>query len=60
MKQEEAPLHKTDAEAVVDAALPEGLTLGPTKGLLYFPYRGKVKGLKTIEILWGERELRLQ
>ena len=60
VKQEEAPLHKTDAEAVVDAALPEGLTLGPTKGLLYFPYRGKVKGLKTIEILWGERSLRLQ
>ncbi len=54
----EAP--QTDAEAVVEAALPEGLTLGPTKGLVYFPYRGKLKGLKTIEILWGERVLKIQ
>ena len=51
---------KSDAEAVVEAALPEGPTLGPTKGLLYFPYRGKLKGLKTLELLWGERVIRLQ
>ncbi len=58
-QEEQAPL-KTDAEAVVEAALPEGPTLGPTKGLLYFPYRGKMKGIRTIEILWGEQELKLR
>jgi len=58
-KQEPTPA-KTDAEAVVDAALPEGPTQGPTKGLLYFPFRGKMKAIKTIEILWGDRELKLR
>lgn len=51
---------KTDAEAVVEAALPEGPTLGPTKGLLYFPYRGKMKSLKSIELIWEERVLKLR
>ncbi len=51
---------KTDAEAVVEAALPEGPTLGPTKGLVYFPYRGKMKSLKSIELLWDERVLKLR
>ena len=59
-RQDNRPPTKTDAEAVIDAALPEGPTLGPTKGLVYFPYRGKLKGLKTIELLWGERILKLQ
>lgn len=59
-RQDDRPAAKTDAEAVIDAALPEGPTLGPTKGLVYFPYRGKLKGLKTIELLWGERILKLQ
>jgi hypothetical protein len=56
---EKAPV-KTDAEAVIDAALPEGPTLGPTKGLVYFPYRGKMKSIKSVEILWGERTLKLR
>lgn len=50
----------TDAEAVIEAALPEGLTLGPTKGLVYFPYRGKLKSLKSVHLVWGERELKLR
>ena len=59
-RSDDRPPPKTDAEAVIEAALPEGPTLGPTKGLLYFPYRGKLKSLKTIELLWGERVLKLQ
>ena len=59
-RSDDRPPPKTDAEAVIEAALPEGTTLGPTKGLVYFPYRGKLKGLKTIELLWGERVLKLQ
>lgn len=59
-RSDDRPTAKTDAEAVIEAALPEGTTLGPTKGLVYFPYRGKLKGLKTIELLWGERVLKLQ
>jgi hypothetical protein len=55
-----SPSGKTDAEAVIDAALPEGQTLGPTKGLVYFRFPGKVKSLKSIEILWGERTLKLR
>lgn len=51
---------KTDAEAVVEAAMPEGPTLGPTKGLIYFPYRGKMKSLKSIELIWEERVLKLR
>jgi len=51
---------KTDAEAVVEAALPEGPTLGPTKGLIYFPYRGKIKNLKSLELVWQERVLKLR
>ncbi|MBY0503777.1 MAG: hypothetical protein K2X03_07700 [Bryobacteraceae bacterium] len=50
---------KTDAEAVEEAALPEGPTLGPTKGLIYFPYRGKMKSLKSATLLWEGRELKL-
>lgn len=57
--QDETP-KKTDAEAVVEAALPEGPTLGPTKGLLYFPYRGKMKSIKAMQLEWGERTLDLR
>jgi hypothetical protein len=58
--QNEAEPRKTDAEAIVEASLPEGPTLGPTKGLVYFPYRGKMTSLKTIEILWEDRVLKLR
>lgn len=51
---------KTDSEAVIEAALPEGSTLGPTKGLLYFPFNGKLKNLKSVELLWGERTIKLR
>jgi hypothetical protein len=42
----------TAPEAVVDAALPEGRATGPVSGHLYFPYRGKVKSLKSLELIF--------
>ena len=59
-RSDDRPSAKTDAEAVIEAALPEGTTLGPTKGLVYFPYRGKLKGLKTIDLMWGDRMLKIK
>ena len=56
----EKPPSTTDADAVMAAALPEGPTLGPTKGLVYFLYPGKVKSLKSVELLWGELTLKLR
>jgi hypothetical protein len=48
--QKEASL--TAEETVVDAALPEGRAAGPVSGHLYFPYRGKVKSLKSLELIF--------
>lgn len=45
-------------EAVVNSALPEGRTTGPVSGHLYFPYKGKLKSIKSLELIFeqGERE----
>ena len=43
---------RTAPEVVVKAALVEGPTLGETKGLLYFDWRGKLKDARRIEIVW--------
>jgi hypothetical protein len=48
--QKEASL--TAEETVVDAALPEDRAAGPVSGHLYFPYRGKVKSLKSLELIY--------
>lgn len=49
---------QTAAEAVVDAALPEGRATGPVSGHLYFPYKGKLKSIKSLELIFeqGERQ----
>ena len=54
----EKPASLTAEEAVVDAALPEGRATGPVGGHLYFPYTGKVKSLKSLELIYqhGERQ----
>ncbi|MGA2325589.1 MAG: hypothetical protein ABSH05_04815 [Bryobacteraceae bacterium] len=54
----ERPPSLTAEEAVVDAALPEGRATGPVSGHLYFPYTGKVKSLKSLELIYqhGERQ----
>jgi|YNPNPStandDraft_1061719.scaffolds.fasta_scaffold04088_3 hypothetical protein len=50
-------------EVVVEAALPEGETAQPVAGLLYFAYRGKTKGIRSLELLYngpaGQCALRL-
>jgi hypothetical protein len=56
--QKEASL--TAEETVVDAALPEGRAVGTVSGHLYFPYGGKVKSLKSLELIYqhgGEQSI---
>ena len=59
----ERPPVRTSDEVVVEAALPEGRAAGPVAGHLYFAYRGKVKSLKSLELIYqgpaGEVVLRL-
>jgi hypothetical protein len=54
---------KTADQVAVEAALPEGPTRRPVSGFLYFPYSGKTKGIKTLELLYlgpeGETALKL-
>jgi hypothetical protein len=45
------PPAKAD-ELVVEAALPEGEHHGPTSGFLYFPYRGKVSRIRSLELVF--------
>ena len=39
-------------ELVVEAALPEGAASLPVKGYLYFPYRGAIKKIKKLELIY--------
>jgi hypothetical protein len=39
-------------EIVTRASLPEGLPHPPVSGFLFFPYRGKLKSLKSVELLY--------
>jgi len=40
-------------DLVVEAALPEGEHHGPTSGFLYFPYRGKVRRIRSLELVFS-------
>ena len=42
---------QTMREAVIESALPEGKSDKPVSGLLYFPFRGKLKKVKSIELV---------
>lgn len=59
---ERPPVRPTD-EVVAEAALPEGRAAGPVAGHLYFAYQGKVKSLKSLELIYrgpaGQVVLRL-
>jgi hypothetical protein len=48
--QEREPQIKAE-ELVVQAAWPEGEHHGPASGFLYFPYRGKISRIRTVELL---------
>jgi len=41
------------AELAVEAALPEGSCHSPTSGFLYFPYRGKVSHIHSLELIYS-------
>ena len=43
-----------------DASLPEGKRINPAGGYLYFPYDGKLKSIKTVELLVGDVVLKLR
>jgi hypothetical protein len=42
----------TAEELVVQAALPEGEHHGPTSGFLYFPYRGKISHIHSLDLVF--------
>jgi hypothetical protein len=48
---EKQPVRTAD-EAMVDAALPVGDSNGPVAGHLYFAYRGRMKSLKSLELIY--------
>lgn len=54
---------KRPEEVVVEAALPEGEVQGPVAGYLYFPFKGKTKSIRSLELLYdgpgGPVKLRL-
>jgi len=43
---------KTPAEVVVALALPEGDRVLPVSGYVYFPFKGKPKNLKSVELVY--------
>ncbi len=52
--QDKSPL--TAEEVVVQAALPEGPAPKPTSGFLYFPYRGKLSRVHSLELIFSGPE----
>jgi hypothetical protein len=48
------------AELLLQTALVEGPHHSATSGFLYFPFRGKVSSIKTLELLYRDGELKLR
>jgi hypothetical protein len=47
-------------ELLVQTALSEGECHGPVSGFLYFPYQGKTKSIKSVDLLYGDAVLKLR
>jgi hypothetical protein len=47
-------------ELVVRTALPEGEAKGPVAGFIYFPYRGKVSSIKSLDLVYNDVVLKLR
>jgi len=47
-------------ELVVQTALPEDAHRGPVSGYIYFPYKGKPSGIKSLELLFEGTTLKLR
>ena len=45
---------------ITKSALPEGIKNKPLAGLIYFPYDGKLKSIRTVELLIDETVLKLR
>jgi len=43
-------------EVIARTAVLEGQTDHPISGFLYFPYRGKIKSLKSIELIYQSKD----
>jgi hypothetical protein len=41
------------AEVCIEQALPEGPAAGPIRGYVYFPFKGKMKSVKKVELLYS-------
>jgi hypothetical protein len=54
-----APPETADA-VLMETALPEGPHHAAISGFLYFPYRGKISSLKTLELLYDDAVLKLR
>jgi len=58
------PVQRAMAQRVQKSALPEGVRALPQAGLLFFPYRGKQQGIRTLELIYaggaGKLTLKLQ
>jgi hypothetical protein len=48
------------AQLAVETELPQGVFDGPVSGFLYFAYRGKVKGIRSVELLYEDEALKLR
>lgn len=49
---EKAPRQQPE-EAVIEEALVEGAVDQPVRGYLYFPYHGKLKNIRTVELIYS-------
>ena len=55
------PAERESPEQLLAAtALPEGAHSAPFAGFLYFPYKGKISGIKSLELLYGGAALKLR
>jgi hypothetical protein len=48
------------AELLMQTALVQGAHHAPTSGFLFFPFRGKISSIKTLELLYHETVLKLR
>jgi len=42
-------------DVIARTALPEGATARPVSGFLYFPYKGKTKSIKSVELIFRDK-----
>ncbi len=59
--ENESPRGQIDyGDLITKSALPEGLKNKPLAGLIYFPYDGKLKSIRTVELLIDDTVLKLR